>query len=123
MLKLLTSLIKKRNKLELNKEEIFYFVNNYTNNNLPDYQVSSLLMAIVLNGMNLQETIYLTEAMLNSGKIIDLSSIKGIKLDKHSTGGVGDKVSLVLAPIIASCWRNNSKNDWKMIRLYRRDIR
>lgn len=94
---------KKRNKLALTKEEINLFVKGYTNEEIPDYQVSSLLMAIVLNGMNLEETTHLTEAMINSGKTINLSSIKGIKLDKHSTGGVGDKVSLVLGPIIAAC--------------------
>lgn len=94
---------KKRNKLTLNKEEINFFVKGYTKGDIPDYQVSALLMAIVLNGMNLEETTYLTEAMINSGKTINLSSIKGIKLDKHSTGGVGDKVSLVLGPIIAAC--------------------
>ncbi|MBD5423420.1 MAG: thymidine phosphorylase [Mycoplasma sp.] len=94
---------KKKNKQELTEKEINYFVNNYTNNMIPDYQISSLLMAILLNGMNLKETTFLTTAMINSGKVIDLSSISGIKLDKHSTGGIGDKVSLVLGPIIASC--------------------
>lgn len=94
---------KKKNKEELTFEEISFFVNNYTNNRIPDYQASSLLMAILLNGMSLKETTYLTKVMMGSGKIIDLSSIEGIKLDKHSTGGIGDKVSLILGPIIASC--------------------
>lgn len=94
---------KKKNKQELNAKEIEFFVNGYTKNKIPDYQISSLLMAILLNGMNLTEATYLTQSMMNSGKIIDLSSIKGIKVDKHSTGGVGDKVSLVLGPIVAAC--------------------
>ena len=94
---------KKKNNETLSQKEIEYFVNGYTNNKIPDYQMSSLLMAIVINGMNLEETTNLTKAMINSGKTIDLSSVKGIKVDKHSTGGVGDKVSLVLGPIVASC--------------------
>lgn len=93
---------KKKNKQELSYEEISFFVQNYTNNQIPDYQASALLMAILLNGMNLKETAHLTQAMMESGKTIDLSSINGIKLDKHSTGGIGDKVSLILGPIIAA---------------------
>ncbi len=92
----------KKNKQELSKEEINFFVKNYTLGLIPDYQISSLLMAIVLNGMTLKEATFLTESMMNTGKIIDLSEIQGIKVDKHSTGGVGDKVSLVLGPIVAS---------------------
>lgn len=94
---------KKKNKQELSYEEINFFVRNYTNNQIPDYQASALLMAIVLNGMNLKETAHLTKVMMESGKTIDLSSIEGVKLDKHSTGGIGDKVSLILGPIIAAC--------------------
>lgn len=94
---------KKKNKQELSLEEIDFFVQNYTNNQIPDYQASALLMAILLNGMSLKETAHLTQAMMESGKTIDLSSINGIKLDKHSTGGIGDKVSLILGPIIAAC--------------------
>jgi len=93
---------KKRNKIELTKEEIEYSINNYLNNNIKDYQMSSLLMAICINGMNDCEIINLTDVMLNSGEILDLSKINGIIVDKHSTGGVGDKVTLVLAPILAS---------------------
>ena len=93
---------KKRNKIELTKEEIEYSINNYLNNNIKDYQMSSLLMAICINGMNDEEIINLTDVMLNSGEILDLSKINGIIVDKHSTGGVGDKVTLVLAPILAS---------------------
>ena len=93
---------KKRDKLTLSKEEIEFFINGYVRKEIPDYQVSSLLMAIFLNGLDMEETYYLTLSMLNSGERIDLSKIDGIKADKHSTGGVGDKVSLVLGPIIAS---------------------
>lgn len=100
---------KKRDKQVLSQDEIIYFVEGYTNDLIKDYQVSALLMAIVLNGMNDEESTYLTQAMLNSGEIIDLSSIMGIKCDKHSTGGVGDKVTLVLAPLLASAGAKISK--------------
>ena len=94
---------KKKNKEKLNKEEIEFFVNEFVKETIKDYQVSSLLMAILLNNMDDEETSNLTKAMIDSGDIIDLSSIEGIKSDKHSTGGVGDKVSLVLVPLLASC--------------------
>ena len=94
---------KKRDNYILNEEEITYFVNGYCNGSIKDYQASSLLMAICINGMNREETIFLTKAMLNSGKSLDLSSLSGIKVDKHSTGGVGDKTSLVLGPMCAAC--------------------
>ena len=93
---------KKRNGNQLNKKEINYLISNYTNGKIPDYQLSALLMAILLKGMNPDETAALTNSMLKSGKIIDLSSFKGFKIDKHSTGGVGDKTSLIIAPIVAS---------------------
>lgn len=92
---------KKRDKQELTKEEINFFITEYTNNNIADYQASALIMAIYLNGMSKEEIVNLTLAMANSGDILDLSEL-GIVVDKHSTGGVGDKVTLILAPIIAS---------------------
>ena len=94
---------KKRLKEKLTKEEIDYVVNNYINGTIKDYQMSSLLMAICLNGMDDEEIFYLTDVMLNSGEKIDLSSINGIKVDKHSTGGVGDKTTIILLPLVASC--------------------
>lgn len=92
---------KKKNKIELSKEEIQYFITNYTRGDIPDYQAAALIMAIFLNGMTEKETAYLTIAMANSGKKIDLSELGNV-VDKHSTGGVGDKVTLILIPIIAS---------------------
>lgn len=93
---------KKKNKEVLSKEEIEYVVNSYVDGSIKDYQMSSLLMAITINDMNDDEIHYLTNAMLNSGKHLDLSSL-GIVVDKHSTGGVGDKTTLIVAPIVASC--------------------
>ncbi len=93
---------KKRDKKTLSKEEIDYVITNYTNNNIPDYQMSALLMAIYLNGMDKEETTYMTLAMANSGDVLDLSKLNKIFVDKHSTGGVGDKVSLILLPLVAS---------------------
>lgn len=93
---------KKRLKKELTREEIDFFVNGFVKGDIEDYQISSLLMAICLNGMSDKETFILTDVMLNSGDKIDLSKIDGLIVDKHSTGGVGDKVTLVLAPLLAS---------------------
>jgi len=95
-------IIKKRNKKELTEEEIKYFIEEYCKENIKDYQASSLLMACFLNGLNDNETYYLTKAMIKSGETLDLSNIEGITVDKHSTGGVGDKVSIVLIPLLAS---------------------
>lgn len=93
---------KKKQGKELTQAEIQYFVEGYTTGAIPDYQASSLLMAIRLLGMTYDETFYLTKAMIESGDVIDLSSIEGFKIDKHSTGGVGDKVTLIVTPIIAA---------------------
>jgi pyrimidine-nucleoside phosphorylase len=94
---------KKRDGFSLTREEIQYLIDRYTQSNVPDYQMSAFLMAAFLNGMDADESAALTHAMLHSGSIVDLSEISGIKVDKHSTGGVGDKVSILLAPIVASC--------------------
>ena len=95
-------IIKKRNNNELTKEEIEYFINGYVDGSIEEYQASSLLMAIYFNGMTDDELFNFTNAMINSGDTIDLSQIEGIKVDKHSTGGVGDKTTLVVGPILAS---------------------
>lgn len=93
---------KKRDKKELSKAEIEYFIQKYTSGKISDYQASALIMAIYLNGMTKQETTDLTIAMANSGEKLDLSNLNEIIVDKHSTGGVGDKVSLILLPLVAS---------------------
>lgn len=95
-------IVKKKRGLALNKEEIEWMISSYVEGKIPDYQMSALMMAVCFQGMTKEETLWLTSAMAHSGDILDLSGIKGIKADKHSTGGVGDKTSLVLAPLVAS---------------------
>ncbi len=93
---------KKRDKLKLTSKEIAFFIKGVTDNSIPDYQISALLMAILLNGMDSEETFHLTKEMMNSGDILDLSEIEGFTCDKHSTGGVGDKITMIIAPVAAS---------------------
>lgn len=99
---ILEIIAKKRDKKELNKDEIEYFVNGYTNGEVTDYQAAALVMAIYINGMNYEEIKNLTIAMANSGETLDLSDISETIIDKHSSGGVGDKITLIVMPIIAS---------------------
>lgn len=96
-------IMKKRNNEKLTKEEIEFFVNGFNNGTIPDYQVSALMMAIFFNKMDDEETVNLTMSMAKSGEMLDLSNIAGKKVDKHSTGGVGDKTSLALIPMVAAC--------------------
>ena len=93
----------KKNKQELSTEQINFFVEGFTKGEIADYQASALLMAILLNGMTDRETFDLTNAMLHSGDIVDMSHLGGIVVDKHSTGGIGDSTTLALAPILACC--------------------
>ena len=96
-------ILKKRNGFKLTREEIEYMVKGFTIGEIPDYQAAAFLMAIYFQKMDENETLWLTEAMLYSGDVIDLSDIPGIKADKHSTGGVGDKTTMIVAPVVASC--------------------
>src|SRR5216684_7626022 len=100
---LVTDLIRrKRDGGELQRNEIEFLVNGYTRDEIPDYQMSSWLMAVLLRGMSRAELAALTETMLNSGQVLDFSELDARKVDKHSTGGVGDKTSLIIAPIVAA---------------------
>lgn len=102
MINILSIIEKKANKLPLTEEDITFAVHGYAKGTIPDYQMASLLMAIRLQGMNKEETSLLTKAMVSSGDVVDLSSIEGITVDKHSTGGVGDKTSLIIGPIVSA---------------------
>lgn len=101
-MRILDIIEKKKTNQVLSKQEIQYWIDGIVSESIPDYQSAALLMAIVLNGMNDEETSFLTQSMLHSGDVIDLSAIDGVKVDKHSTGGVGDKTTLILSPIVAS---------------------
>ena len=100
---ILSVIEKKKRKQELSTEEINFFVNGYTEGVIADYQISALLMAILLNGMSDRETYDMTMAMLHSGDVVDMSALGGVVCDKHSTGGIGDSTTLALAPILACC--------------------
>ena len=96
-------IMKKRNALTLSKEEIDYIISGYVAGDIPDYQMAAFLMAVYFRGMDKEETAAMTLATAQSGDMVDLSSIEGVKVDKHSTGGVGDKTTLIVAPIVAAC--------------------
>ena len=96
-------IMKKRNALKLSKEEIDYMISSYVAGDILDYQMAAFLMAVYFRGMNKEETAAMTLATAQSGDMVDLSSIEGVKVDKHSTGGVGDKTTLIVAPIVAAC--------------------
>ena len=96
-------IMKKRNGEALNHEEIQYLIEEYVAGNIPDYQMSAFLMTVYFQGMTEEETLAMTLAVAHSGDMVDLSGIEGTKVDKHSTGGVGDKTTLIIAPIVAAC--------------------
>ena len=100
---IISIIIAKKDKKVLTKEQIHLFIQEYINKRIEDYQACALLMAITINGINSEETVYLTEEMRVSGDVWDISDILGLKVDKHNTGGVGNKVSLILGPMITLC--------------------
>src|SRR4051794_18372390 len=103
LMRVIDIIVRKRDGHALTRDEIAFVVEGVTAGTVPEYQTSALLMAIVLRGMNPEETVWLTQSMVASGQRADLSSIPGIKAGKHSTGGVGDKTSIVVAPLVAAC--------------------
>ena len=111
-------ILKKRANVPLTDEEIRFVIDGYVKGDIPDYQVSALLMTIVFNGMSTRELGTLTLAMAQSGHMVDLSSIEGITVDKHSTGGVGDKTTLIIGPLVAACGGKMAKNVWPWFRAY-----
>ena len=104
---------RKRDGYELSRDEIKYIVDGYTSGSVPDYQMSAFLMAVYFRGMNKRETVDLTDIMRVSGDIVDLSGIRGVKVDKHSTGGVGDKTTLIVGPVAAACGVPGGENERK----------
>jgi len=112
---------KKRDKQKLTREEIEYFILGYTNGEVADYQSAALIMAMYINGMDKEETTNLTLAMANSGDVLDLSEISTNVVDKHSTGGVGDKITIILMPIIAALGIPVMKMSGRGLRNYRGD--
>ena len=118
---ILDIIAKKRDGKRLEKEEIEYFIQGYTNEEITDYQAAALVMAIYINGMDYEETKDLTIAMAHSGEILDLSDISENMIDKHSSGGVGDKITLIVMPIVASLGIPVAKMSGRGLRNYRRN--
>ena len=113
-------IMKKRNGAALTAEEMQYMITEYVAGRIPDYQMSAFLMAVYFKGMSEEETLAMTQAVAHSGDMVDLSGIEGSKIDKHSTGGVGDKTTLIIAPIVAACGAKVAKMSGRGPRSYRR---
>ena len=120
---ILDIIAKKRDGKRLEKEEIEYFIQGYTNEEITDYQAAALVMAIYINGMDYEEVKNLTLAMAHSGEMLDLSDISDNIIDKHSSGGVGDKITLIVMPIVASLGNPVAKMSGRGLRNYRRNNR